>query len=92
MKEDGTFEERERAEMDEEEVNGGESKSTGNHHKQEEERGKETERDGSIIATRMEEEEGGEGMPSESLQERIKETARQLQEMGFSPEEVRKVN
>ena len=70
--------------------NGGESKSIGIRDEKEKGWGKETEGEGSIIPTRMEEEEEeeGEGMPSESLQNRIEETARQLQEMGFSPEEV----
>ena len=91
LKYDGTFEERERVGMDgenENEIeNGGESKSIGIRDEKEKGWGKETEGEGSIIPTRMEEEEG-EGMPSESLQNRIEETARQLQEMGFSPEEV----
>ena len=73
--------------MEEMNGNGDISRPVGGDHEQGRDREEEVNGDRSNFPTRMEEEERDE-MPSESLQQRIKETARQLQEMGFSPEEV----
>ena len=81
--------------MEVEKENGNELESIDNYREEEKVKKEDAEGDASIISTRMEEEgleEEGKGEPSESLQKKIEETARQLQEMGFSPEEVGEIN